>query len=416
MATLHIGTTRLQDLQPLAAAGQTATQAWAVLSALLSRELSPAHAALLAEPVENSARGETDWYADGDGPAPPIDTLPPDARAAAEDVLGRLIADIERLAATKRAAGGQGERFLGELLTIATRIPDRASIRVLSGPSGPQPVLMAWGHARTGAGAAPVELMGRAARPQSPMELLPPPAVVARVPASRRWLWPALLAGLLLPLLAWFLLLVDPFRWFVPPAPVCSANPDEMGLLAELREGSQQEAVLRAELARLTDDAGRRRLQCPPRREAAAGGAANTDQQAATDIQRARREGAHGGKLEIILAWEDRNDLDLHVRCPSGEQIFYDHRTACGGTLDVDANANPDRSTDTPAEHVSFADPAPGRYQVVVVAYVMNRAGRTSSPFRVTIHQEGQPDRVVSGVANAGAQRGVVTEVDIAPP
>ena len=68
MAQLRIATTRQQDLQALAAAGQTTVEAWRTLHKALS-ELSPAHAALLAEPVANQARGEVDWYADGDGPA-----------------------------------------------------------------------------------------------------------------------------------------------------------------------------------------------------------------------------------------------------------------------------------------------------------------------------------------------------------
>ncbi len=118
----------------------------------------------------------------------------------------------------------------------------------------------------------------------------------------------------------------------------------------------------------------------------------------------------------MILAWDDRNDLDLAVICPDGRRIDYRTRSACGGALDVDRNAMTpgEPVTRTPVESISFpTTPAPGRYRIVV-DYFGRRDGPTS-PFRVTIRQAGQPDRVIRGVAREGQREVVVGEFTVPP-
>ena len=45
------------------------------------------------------------------------------------------------------------------------------------------------------------------------------------------------------------------------------------------------------------------------------------------DIQdRIEREGGKTGEVQISLAWDDFNDLDLHLFCPSGERIYFNNR------------------------------------------------------------------------------------------
>lgn len=404
MASLLIATTRSQDLQPLAVAGQTVIEAWGTLHALLS-QVSPAHAALLAEPVANAARGEVDWYAEGDGPAIRLQDLPEAERAEAQARREQLVSSIEALAARLGGSRTGSDRFLSDMLKQAMRPPadDRVYVR------GGQPVLVAWGHVRTGGRGGAAVLTGQAMPPAARAAILPPPpSPYAAAPATRTWLWGALGASLLAPVLAGLLLWRDPFGWFAIDAPQCRLEPGQLGLSQGLQEEVAREGVLRTELARLAADAGQRRLTCPPERASAA------VTPPSQDAERAQRRGAQSGKLQIILAWDDRNDLDLHVVCPDGVDINYIRRQACGGTLDVDANGDVRRLTPTPIENVFFTEPQPGRYRVVVDPYGMRE--RPASPFRLTIRRDGQPDQVTDGTAQNGRRSQAVTEFTVTPP
>jgi hypothetical protein len=404
MSATRIATTRSQDLQPLGTAGQTAMESWGALVSLLSRALSPAHARLLAEPMVNPARGEVDWYAEGEDEAVPLPNLPAAEQERVRAELDRQTADIAALADRMHTSRAEGERFLADMLGFAMQVPTDAYVRVRNG----HPVLVAWGHALASPAAPRVFLTGQSKRPARPMTILPPPSLFvppglsgARLAA----LLAALLLALLVLLLALYLVLRDPFRWYAVDVAACTVAPGQLELQAALKAEDARSAALRTELARLTDEAGRRRLQCPPIAVPPPTG----------DTQRAQARGAQRGKLQIILAWDDRNDLDLHVACPDDREIiYYDRRTACGGTLDVDANGDERLATATPVESVFFPDPAPGRYRVIVDPYAM-RVSQTSL-FRVTVKREGQPDQVFNGTAVNGQRNQEITVVEVPAP
>jgi hypothetical protein len=416
MAVVRITTTRQRDLQPLGTAGQTVVESWSVLSSLLTRELSPKHAALLAEPVVDTARGETDWYGDGDGAPIQITLLDPQLRAEVEAERARLEQDVRTLAARKRADTREGERFLGEMLALALSVPGEAHVYAL----GRQPVLVAWGHAPAGGTPEQVALTGFTPAAPLPMTILPPPRLPGVASLIRRFLLPAILASLLLPLAALLLVWLDPFGWYVVPPAECHVAPGQLALLGTLHDEMDKEATLRAQLADVTEDAGRRHLQCPPIVVQAPPPPTPPPQPPppppprSADADRAAERGGHSGKLQIILAWEDRNDLDLHVMCPGGAEISFNTKNACGGQLDVDANGDSRTANASPVENVFFEQPAPGTYTVVVDPYAM-RVG-VDSAFRVTIRRDGQPDKVIRGVAHNGQRRQMVTRVEITPP
>ena len=394
-----VASTRNADLQALGTGGQLAVQAWEQIAGHLRRRFGAEHARLLAEPNPDPDRGLTDWYAEGgSGEAPTLDSLPPERQEAARAELARLVTDIRAEAEALRASARESERFLGELLALALVTPGPDSVRVV----GSQPVLVAWAHARAGETPAPELLIGMlgggrratAGAAAAPMRILrsTPPA-----PPRHGLGW--LLGGLalLLPLLLLLLLWRDPFHWFAA-TPQCALEPGDLALLRDLRAEEGREARLRAEMARLAQGLGERRLACPPlpRPEQPARHAEPAAPPSA-DAERAREQGGRSGRIQFILAWDDQNDIDLAVLCPGGGRIFFGQPNACGGVLDVDRNAG-GQLTARPVENVVFErEPSPGRYRIRVTHYAHNPPAPPSSDYRVTLRREGQPDQVFTG-------------------
>lgn len=425
-----IATTLNRDLLAQGVGGQLAVQHWEQLTQYLRRALSPRHAALFAEPNPDPEKGSIDWYAPGTGAAVPLTELDPAAQEAVREPLLRMVAEIQAAAATLHESKNEGDRFLGELLRLALEIPDPSAIRVRDGV----PVLAPWGHLRAGPGVVRELLVKMMPQPVAPMAIVGPPAAAAAVRAR---IWPWLLAfllALLLLLLALWLLWRDPFGWFATPQAQCVAPDQQVASLDVLREEEAREGALRAELARIVAEAGERRLLCrppapppPPPRPPEPPRQPEPPQQPPQqpppqqqppepprnpDLDRADRQGARRGRTQVILAWDDRNDLDLAVICPNGQRIDFRNRAACGGALDIDRNAAGGPTTRTPVENIVFdQNPAPGRYRIVVDYF--DRVDRPTTPYRVTVRQEGQPDRVITGTAREGVQDQVVGEFTV---
>jgi len=96
------------------------------------------------------------------------------------------------------------------------------------------------------------------------------------------------------------------------------------------------------------------------------------------------------GTIAISLMWhhndrEKKNDLDLHVVAPSGEEIFFARKKSrCGGELDVDCRQNARK----PVENIVWKQRAPkGTYQVSVKNF--SASHRAKVPFEVGIVKDG---------------------------
>lgn len=126
--------------------------------------------------------------------------------------------------------------------------------------------------------------------------------------------------------------------------------------------------------------------------------------------QRLEREGGKTGEVQISLTWDDYNDLDLHIFCPSGERIYFNNKTSeCGGELDVDMNVRP--TSDNAVENVVWIENAPsGKYKVGVHFYKHHEKDGTTPTcdfrLRATIHGE---SRDFSGSITHGQAMQMVT-------
>ena len=142
-----------------------------------------------------------------------------------------------------------------------------------------------------------------------------------------------------------------------------------------------------------------------------------TDEEDRELMDRLAREGGKSGVVQISLAWDDYNDLDMHVFCPSGERIYFNNRkSACGGELDVDMNVRP--KSKKPIENVVWTDHAPdGEYKIGVHFYKHHRKRRTkrTCQFRLRVVTYGQA-KEYSGELTHGDPMSMITSFVLIKP
>jgi len=125
--------------------------------------------------------------------------------------------------------------------------------------------------------------------------------------------------------------------------------------------------------------------------------------------ERLAREGAKSGDVQVSLIWNNTNDLDLHVMCPSGERIYFRNKRSCGGELDVDMNASGTFSRE-PVENIVWADTeAPeGTYRVFVHHY-RNNGNADPTKFEIAVTVNGGTKKI-TGQVTFGQARVLVHE------
>lgn len=186
---------------------------------------------------------------------------------------------------------------------------------------------------------------------------------------------------------------------------------EEEARLADERERERQEALAAAEAERLAE--------IEAAREAAALESRRAAEQAMSELQaRLAREGARSSDVQISLMWNNYNDLDLHVVCPSGERIHGGNKISqCEGELDVDANVRGE--TRKPVENVVWPEgkaPA-GKYQVYVHHYKKHDKRRSKDPTKFQVIVNGGGDlQEFNGELSSGDPIMLVAEFNLESP
>ena len=442
MASILVTTTRRDGLRPLGTDGQ---RLHASLVRVLAREIGTAAAGLLAEPVPNPNGIEIDWYVEDEAPARPAASLPAADRAALEARFAETAESIRTLAARYRASGDTERLRLAQALENALEVPGQDYLYAV----GERPVLVAWAHLQDRPD-APVGVLSRLVRPPpgiavpvsgpsvsttaTPVAAMGGAAAGIGAGARRAWhvgwlWWPLwLLLGLLLAMIFYLVLTACAVRGigWLQHCPMPAGAPSGLAVAAE--RGN----ALEAEIAELERRLATASSECRPTERAAVEPEPPPPEPPpppqplpepepepppapappqpppapqpppppepepapppARDVFDERREAAGGeaGDLTITLIWNTTDDIDLHVRCPNGQVIYYGSRRNCGGALDVDQNANFFGRTSRPVENVFWRGMAPpGRYEIRVNFFAAN-AGLPRSrarPFDVKVQK-----------------------------
>jgi hypothetical protein len=132
--------------------------------------------------------------------------------------------------------------------------------------------------------------------------------------------------------------------------------------------------------------------------------------------------GAQTGDVQISIAWEGTNDIDVHVQVEPLQGgmasiiCWMNRQGRCGGMLDVDANANPFMLTQKPVENIFWAKgQAPyGRY-TVAVHHFRNWSGQFSTPVEVAVLVDGELKRF-HPVASYGDNLKTIFSFERRPP
>jgi hypothetical protein len=432
MEQLFLNSGSFEGLRESGSLGRPLHTLYPQLRAIIESELGREAALLLAEPVVDAQRTLIDWYTQGTGKPVVLASLPEDQRQAVYKRLLDAYDKLEALADTYLGSNDAGRVQLGTALKTALVPPADANVFLVDGQPvltfwgfvqdrdwGEPMDLARWRErCRRPVQARPVPAAIIDKPPDAVVEvpvLTPPdrpPEVIKPTPdphstqdrettlryfivVGSTFFWSVLAASVLLLVLAVALYLLGIF----PPPPsrldgMAAAGPFPAGNAGEaLNLARATEAELRARLNGLIVEFAERRLQCAacpqpvPPQTSTVGGSREPDSQMTGQTQappqqptvdenrefdsRLAEQGAASGEITVTLIWNNKNDLDLIVACPSGKLLYYNHPSECGGTLDVDKNADKNNLTERPVENIYWpAGQAPaGTYKIAVKYY-----------------------------------------------
>ncbi|MCG5241327.1 hypothetical protein ACIU1J_25975 [Azospirillum doebereinerae] len=394
MVRTPIAETTLTGLRPTGVAGSRVLDSWEQIDSYLRSAQAGDVADLFAEPVMQPG-GRITWFANDGASARRFADLPPDQQKALREALRDRMTRLEIETARLLGSTNPTARLIGETLQRAQQVPGPVE-DVLFSVDG-QPVIINWSTEPEGAPPPrdPLKEFVRRAEAAKPLAPKLPPVpqpipeapvvspplntvapAVERIVVVKTFPWWSLL-WLLFALLAaaiFYVLMIGCGLWpggrgldYCPVPPVAAVPvPDTEAVRTD---------ALRAELAALEQRLDQAPRCAPP-----------TQRAESTEFERRiAASGAAEGELTITLIWNTPSDLDLHVHCPTAGRISFNNRTACGGTLDVDANSGRPHPEGKPVENVFFPAGAAeaGVYRIEVHNY--KHRGTDADRFQVRV-------------------------------
>ena len=396
-----------------------------------------------AEPIVNHSKGEISWYSHGSGDVRPFTDLSNDERRTVLEAIQDIDLKLKATADRMSKASPQSA-WLGDAMRSMLLVPNLEQSLFLVGG---QPVLSQWGCVPFGSDPRNFEIANQKSDiivrdagtpipvvPEANLPAVEPPAAVPQAeppapvpplptpppepleserplpppPASNSFDWRQLLPWLLALLLLLLLLLglyLNYFNRFHYLMPGYSVEID--------RE--------RGEIDRLWGAIEERSRQCPapvppvdfsrvPNVPADGPDATpNVPPIGSNEVDR-RLETNNipiGEEVNISLAWDTLDDLDLYVTDPSGETIFHKHRrSSTGGQLDIDAHENCSQNVPAPIENISWNSlPLAGVYTIKVRHYSTCGNSNTPVPFTLIIKLKDALEKRITGTVDADHQQ-----------
>jgi hypothetical protein len=414
-----VTTTERKEFKPI---GRRMDYTWDSLRDLLSRELGADYAALLAEPLSSTGSGTTDWHSHVGGVPRKMSDLDDDAARKLGDRLYDMRLQVHKLAdriEAKTTRQQSLDKAFADALRRAVVVPDdRKYVYAVDG----QPVLTEWSHVYIDDNRPEIDIVGEGLlrnppmgggtiSPPRPVDPKPTVIVVEAPPRRMSWAWLWLLFATIMSVIFYLLLQacgISTFAFdlnFGRFTQACFVAAPSGALDAE----AQRRADLLQRIRQAELDLARAQGDCeppvPPRAEAPPPPPPPPETKppdgGSTIDDRLRRENAQSGELQITLAWNGLEDLDLFVECPGGS-INHATKQACGGELNVDMNYAGVNNRDA-VENVTFATAPAGDY-VVKVAHAGHRGQSPRSvPFTIRI-KRGSNIQTFNGTIASGTQ------------
>lgn len=117
------------------------------------------------------------------------------------------------------------------------------------------------------------------------------------------------------------------------------------------------------------------------------------------------------GDVQLLLSWNDYNDLDVACADPNGDVVsFQNRRVRSGGILEIDMNVKKGHSK-TPIENIYWpAGGAPfGTYHVMVWMYKQHESNIPTSPYKLKVVHGDKIDELEGTVSVADGKNIVFT-------